>query len=155
MLQIRHKGHQISLAVDPTLLALDAPTFQANATVLGFIAGRVVALTNPDDVIALADGNESNGLVPIGFLINDMAGNFYENKPALASGYVGVSFGPSVVVTDQIVSGITINPGDRLYVGTSGNVGLLTNVAPSNARAIGIALAGASPASPSVLLAVL
>jgi hypothetical protein len=125
------------------------------------VGGRVAALDSAG-VLTLADGNEANGAVPLGFIINDAAGYFFENKPAFASGMISLTYGPGVVITDQINTTLTFAIGDILYVdsasNTTGNAagwaGVLTNVAPSGggtlARPVGIATSTASVAAPQL-----
>jgi hypothetical protein len=151
MLNILHKGNQISAPIDQSGFNGDAAHDAALLSTL--IAGRVVAMTSTG-TIALADGDETKGAVPLGFLIVDAAGPFFENIPALASGQAAVTFGNCVVVTDQIDPAITFAAGDKVYVGTGAKKGLLTNVAAANARAIGIAMSAASAAAPALKVAV-
>lgn len=155
MLKILHKGNQISLDIDPALMDLDVNAFQKNATVLSFVGGKVVGYDISTGVVGLADGAAAGDCDAVGFLINDLSGYFYENKPGLASGKVGVTFGNCVVITDQIAPGKTFQKGQKLYVGTGAEAGLITNVAPTGAREIGRALSDASASAPELEIAVL
>lgn len=152
MLKILHKGIQISADLDPAKVNLDVEAFAIDTYIQGLKAGCAVTITASG--VALADGAAASNKPFVGFLINDTAGYFYENKPALASGKVGVTFGNSVVVTDQIDTTETFAPGDLLYVGTSTEVGLITKTAPTGAVAIGVALSAASASSPELTIAV-
>lgn len=154
MLKILHKGHQISLDQDQTGFTGVVATDTALTVVTKMKAGRVAAIKS-DGTATLADGAIANNLDPIGFIINDAAGYFFENVPAIASGKIAVTFGPCVIITDQILTSETFQPGDKLYCGSSGNVGLITKTQPTNARLLGIALSSASSAAPELTIAVL
>lgn len=155
MLKILHKGLQISLDQDQTGFTGVIATDVALAVVTKMKAGRIAALTS-GGLATLADGAVGNGLEPLGFIINDAAGYFFENVPAVASGKIAITFGPCVIISDQILTSETFAPGDKLYSGTSGNVGLITKTsAGGTARLIGIALSSASAAAPELTLAVI
>jgi len=154
MLQVLHKGLQISLDLDTSSFTGDAETDAALAYIQGLDAGRVAGY-NVSGYAALADGAIANAILPIGFIINDAAGNFFENKPALASKKIAVTFGNCVVITDQIDTTLTFTPGEKVYVGTSTKVGLITNIQPTNARCIGITMSSATSAAPNLTIAVL
>ena len=81
--------------------------------------------------IALADGSRATYYRGIeGVIINDAAGNEFENWPALASGLVPVvTLG--LIETDKVVE-TNITYGTILYAGTSTNVGLFTSTAPQS-----------------------
>jgi hypothetical protein len=139
-----HKGRTINLPLDVTTLSGNVQTDSTNAYIVSLVAGKVVMLgTNG---VELCDGNT---MTPIGFLVNNAAGYFFENIPALASGFVSVARGPeNVVQTDQIDTTLTFNQGDLLYAGTGAKAGLVTNVSPGGiARLLGIALTPASASS--------
>lgn len=154
MLKILHKGLQISLDQDQTGFTGVIATDVQLTVVQKMKAGRIAALTS-GGLATLADGVVANGLEPIGFIINDAAGYFFENVPAVASGKIAVTFGPCVVISDQILTSETFAPGDKLYAGTSGNVGLITKTQNGSARLLGIALSSASSAAPELTLAVI
>lgn len=155
MLQILHKGIQISLDLDTTDFNGNAEHDAALAYIQG-LDGGMFAGVDADGYAQLADGDPAGDVTPVGFLINDAAGYFFENKPALASKMVAVTFGNCVVITDQIDTALTFAPKDLLYVGTGAKVGLITNVAPDAAsRCIGIALSSASVAAPNLKIGVL
>lgn len=149
-----HKGRTLNLQLDTRTLTGDANADSSSAYIQGLVAGRWVTVTQYG--VALADGNTPGR--PMGPLVNDAAGYFYENKPALASGLVSAARGTeNVVIVDQIDTSLTFNPGDQLYVGTAAKAGLLTNVAPTgtgaNAIVVGVALSAASAAAPSLSVA--
>jgi hypothetical protein len=154
MLQILHKGIQMSLDLDTTSFTGDVEHDAALAYIQGLDAGRIAGI-NASGYAALADGAIANSIFPIGFIINDAAGYFFENKPAIASKKISVTFGGCVIITDQIDTALTFLPSQYIYAGTSTKVGLITNVQPTNARPIGITLSGASSASPNLTIAVL
>jgi len=153
MLQFLHRGRTINLAIDTRTLTGNVQTDVTNAYILSMKGGSLVAYgTNG---LELADNNVA-GYPPMGFLVNDMAGYFFENSPALGSGLAAVARGSeNVIITDQIDTSLTFNVGDLLYASTSTKAGLLTNVAPSNVYnfVVGIALTSASLASPDLTVA--
>lgn len=169
MLKILHKGLQISLPMDQTGFTGDIATDAALTVVTKMKAGRLVAQTATTGLLTLADGASAT-LQPIGFLINDAAGAFMENKPAFRSALLGVSVGPQVVITDQIKTSLTFAIGDTIWAGTGGDVGLCVNAKPLNdltaaldgnaapagvtvtlgSRPVGIALSAASSSSPNL-----
>jgi hypothetical protein len=153
MLQILHKGIQMSIPMDQTGFTGNIATDSVLSVVTKMVGGRVAALTSAG-LATLADGASAGGLSALGFIINDAAGYFFENKPALASAMIAITMGPCVIITDQIAS-VTFAIGDPVYAGTSGNVGLVTNVLPTGGRLLGIALSVASSASPALTIAVL
>jgi hypothetical protein len=154
MLQILHKGNQISLDLDTSSFTGDIETDAALAYIQGLDAGRIIGI-NVSGYAALADGAIANSIHPVGFLINDAAGYFFENKPAIASKKVASTWGNCVIITDQIDTALTFTPSQYVYAGTSTKVGLVTNVPPTNARPIGITMSSASSASPNLTILVL
>ena len=151
MLQILHDGIHANLDIDTTNFTGDVETDSQLAYVLGLVGGRLVAVDSSGKV-QLADGADANDLRAIGFVINDAAGYFFMNKPAIASLKVPVVFGNAVVITDQIDPAITFAPGEKLYCGTTGKLGLITNVAAAGAALVGYAGSAASAASPELLI---
>jgi hypothetical protein len=149
-LQILQKGTQISLDMDQTGFTGDITSDSQLPVVTKMVAGRLVAI-GPTGA-TLADGQSTGtGLEPVGWIINDAAGYFFENKPAFASGKIGVVMGPAMLVSDQIDTTKTFNLGDRLYAGTGAALGLLTNApGTTGARLLGIAASVASAASPNL-----
>lgn len=150
MLSILHKGIQYNAPLDKSDFTGDVDTDSKLAYVQGLVSGRCATITA--DGVALADAAE--GHLFIGFIINDAAGYFFENKPAIASGLVPLSMGNQVVVTDQIVTTETFALGDKLYLGSGANAGLVTKTLPvgagANVEPIGIAGSAASAASPNL-----
>lgn len=154
MLQILHKGLQISLNLDTSSFTGDVEADAALAYIQELDAGRIAGIDS-SGFAQLADGAIANDLEPMGFIINDAAGYFFENKPAIASKKIAITFGNCVIITDQIDPALTFDEGDPLYCGTTGKLGLITNVKPTNARMIGIAMSPASSAAPNLQIAVL
>ena len=154
MLQILHKGLQISLDLDTTDFTGVAETDAALTYIQNLDAGCVAGY-DTDGYAQLADGAIANEILPLGFIINDAAGYFFENKPAIASKKIGITFGNCIIVTNKIDTALTFTPGQKLYCGTSTKIGLVTNVAPTNARCIGISMSSASSAAPNLTIAVL
>lgn len=151
MLAYQHKGRTVNMPLNVSGLTGDAQVDSSSLYIQGLVGGRFVALT-PQGV-ALADSQTA--MQPLGFLVNDAAGYFFENKPALASGLVSVTRGPeNVVITDQIDTSLTFNVGDLLYVGTGPKAGLITNVKPTGGSAnpvcIGQASSTASVSAPQL-----
>lgn len=153
MLKIMHKGIQMSGPLDPALVAGTGVLWAPNtdAAFRQLIGGRLVA-KDANGHIVPADGVSHNGKV-LGFLVDDAAGAYFENQPALATGTVAFTWGPMVGETDQITDGITIKVGDALYADTGANAGKITNVAPTLGQgevavSIGIADSEAGPSNP-------
>jgi hypothetical protein len=154
MLQILHKGIQMSLDLDTTSFTGNAETDSALAYIQALDAGMVAGY-DADGYAQLADGAAAGDVTPMGFIINDAAGSFFENKPAIASGKLTITFGNCVIITNKIDTSETFAPKDRLYVGTGAKVGLITKTPPTNARLFGIAMSTASSAAPNLTIAVL
>lgn len=145
MLTVLHDGIRITTDLDPATLTGDYETDAELAYITGLLAGRVGGIDS-DGYVQLGDGDLANDLPPMGFIVVNAAGAFYENKPTLASRKLTLLTGPCEVITDQVVSQIEFTPGEFVYCGTDGNVGLVTNVAPmeAGARQFGIVKAFAS-----------
>lgn len=146
MLLIHHKGIHISLDLDTTNFTGDVDHDSKLTYVQGLKGGRVAALSSTGKVV-LADGLAASALFPLGFIVNDASGYFMMNTPALASKEVAVTFSPCVISTDQFDATKVYVPGQKLYADTGANVGLVTNVAPAGAKAIGIAMSAAAAGS--------
>lgn len=154
MLKILHKGTQYNLAMDETGFTGDHEVDKALAVVTKMKAGRVAAI-NTLGVGTLADGTPGNNLHPIGFIINDAEGGFFENIPALASKKVPIHLiNGGVVVTDQIDVSDTFDEGDPVYAGTGGDIGNVTNNQASGALPLGIAASSATAALPDLTILV-
>lgn len=136
MLKIKYKGISYNAPLDETTLEGKSIKEQAlSAYIQGLKAGRLVKMGEKGVALATADSK------PLGFLVNDADGYFYENKPALASRKVAVLYGDCIVETDQLVEG-TYKAGDLLYIGADG---CLTATAGEGAAPVAIALSEATP----------
>jgi hypothetical protein len=151
MLKVLHDGIRYSVDIDPATLTGDYEVDSALAYVVSLVGGRVGAI-DTDGYAQLADGTVGNNLLQMGFIINDAAGYFYENKPALASRKIPLLVGNCVVISDQIDTGDTFTPGVEVFVGTGAALGLLTTTQTGTAPRMGIALSAASAASPNLTL---
>ena len=155
MIKVLHKGIQASMDIDvaPNKGVVDfAPS---SVYLSALIAGRLIYM-DANGKMQLGDGDPANGHEPVGFLLTSGLDNFYANMPALASKKLAHTHGACVIVTDQIASGLTFVPGQKLYCGTDGNVGLVTNVSPgAGAKVIGYARSAASGANPNLEIAVI
>lgn len=149
MLSILHKGLHISLDLDTSAFTGDVDVDSQLAYVKGLVAGKMAAIDS-NGKIQLADGAAAAGLVPLGFIVQDAAGYFMLNKPAIASKQVAITFSNCVVITDQIDTSLTFTPGEALYCGTGAKAGLITNVPATGAVAIGVAGSAASAAAPQL-----
>jgi len=131
--------------LDPSELTGDINVDSRSAYVNQFVGGRLATL-DADGYIKLADGATDEFVE--GFIINDAAGYEFENTPAIASGKLPLLCGGGLVETDQVVED-NIKAGDKLYIGTGANAGLLTKVDPTgNGTGIVFAIArGANSAS--------
>lgn len=140
MLLIHHKGIHISLPLDTSAFTGDVETDSKLAYVTGLEAGKMAAVDS-NGKIQLADGIPANALLPLGFIINDAAGYFFMNKPALAGKEVAITHSPCMISTDKVKTGETFTIGQKVYCGTGGDAGLLVATAPDGtSKAIGIAL---------------
>lgn len=154
MLEIRHRGINVNLDMDQTGLTGDIEADKALAYTQSMKAGRIAGIDS-NGKAQLADGSADSAsiqMIPIGFIINDAAGYFFENVPALASKIIPVIMGNCVIVTDQIDTTLTFTPNDVLYVGTGAKIGLVTNVASTSGYIIGVAGSSASSAAPELLI---
>jgi len=151
MLNILHRGIQPSFDIDKTGLTGDVEQDLKSAYLANLVSGKLIGL-DANGKVQLADGDPANPSQPIGFLILDALGYFFENKPALASGKVAATLGNCVVVTDQIDVAETFAPGDALYAGTGAKVGLVTKTPVAGGTQIGIAGSAASAAAPELMI---
>jgi len=101
MLKILHKGLQVNLDLDTSGFTGDVQQDSALPYILSLVGGKQVGV-DVGGKVQLADGLPASLVEPLGFLINDAAGYFFENKPALASLKVAVCVGPMIGITDQI-----------------------------------------------------
>jgi len=143
---IKHKGIHFNAQLDQTGFTGDVDYDAQLPSVTSLVSGRAAAI-GPNGV-HLADA--ANGDTFAGFIINNAAGYFMENKPALASGIVPLSLGNQVAATDQIVPTDVFVAGSKVYLGSGANAGLLTAEVPAagNTNPIGIAAGPASAAQP-------
>jgi hypothetical protein len=148
MLKILYKGINFNAPLDTTGFTGDTSVDSQLPSVTALKSGRLATL-HPTGV-ALADAAAGDTFA--GFVINDASGYYFENVPALASGIVPLSTGPQGVITDQIVPTCTFAVGDKLYLGSGANKGLVTNVAPTagNEASFGVAASTASAAAPEL-----
>lgn len=129
---------------DNLVMADDAVQAAANATLdsttpKGLLAGSVVT-THGSRVIGYCDGEDER---PLGLLINDVAGNAYENTPAVASGkgpylHSGAEVEVNVYETVDAATGLVdldYQPKDLLYCSRHG---LLTKEVSTEGTVIGI-----------------
>lgn len=152
MLKILHKGLQFNAPLDTTGFSGDAVADATLASVLALKGGRTASIEAAG--VGLCDAAASDHFD--GFIINDVAGYSYENKPALASGIVPLITGPCVVVTDQIKAADTFAIGDLVYAAGGADKGLVTKTVPGAGLTapIGKALSAASAASPELTILV-
>lgn len=148
MLKVLHRGLHQSLPLNPAALTGNAEIDSQSEYVRGLVGGRLAALA-PTGVV-LADGLATAKKYPIGFIVNDAAGYYFENAPALASGQLTVSSGNQVVVTDQIDTDETFALGDLLYAGSGAKAGLVTKTPAEGATVVGVAGSTASAANPEL-----
>lgn len=152
MFQIQYKGMAVNLDLDTTNFTGDTEHDAALSYVTRLVAGKIVALDS-NGKVQIADGDPANELLPVGFLMQDAAGYFMQNKPAIAGKKVAATFGVYGLLTDQIDTALTFAPGQLLYCGTGAKAGLVTNVKPAaTALSIGVAGSAASAASPTLLV---
>lgn len=151
MLQIKHqKTPVISVDLDTTGFTADVIANSNLAYVQGLVAGKAVNVDTSGKV-QLHDGTaDLTNSTFIGLLVNDAAGESYGNRPSLAdaSYQIGVVMrGGARVVSDQIASGLTVTPGEPIYVDANG---LLTDVQATTEAPIGLSMSAASDASPEL-----
>lgn len=140
MLLIHHKGIHVSLDLDTTGFTGDVEHDSALPYVQGLIGGRLAAINSTGNAV-LADGDPAVNKHPLGFIINDAAGAFFMNKPTIASKEVAITHSPCMISTDQVKTGQSFTPGQKVYCGTGADAGLVVNAAPAaTSRPIGIAL---------------
>jgi hypothetical protein len=140
MLLIHHKGIHVSLPLDTTNFTGDVEADSKLPYVTGLVGGALAAI-DANGVVQLADGDPAKSLLPLGFLVNDAAGYFFMNKPAIAGKEVAITHSPCMISTDQVKTGQTFTPGQKVYCGTGADAGKVVNAAPAaTARPIGIAL---------------
>lgn len=152
MLQVKHKGIQVSLPINPADLNLGNGIMYDDLysdELKKLVGGRAIRI-NSQGYVELADGAEDGYVGP---LVVSATGGHLENKPALASGLVAVAFGQCQATTDQIVTTETFVPGDKIYVGTGANAGLYTKTpATADTQAVGLASSAASASEPNLTI---
>jgi hypothetical protein len=146
MFKFTHRGITTSLDLDATKLTGDAIADASSEYAKGLVSGCAVAIS--ENGVVLATGAEGNF---VGFLVEDVAGNPYQNQNAIASGAASVTLGNCAFYTDRVVEGITIKKGDKLYVATNG---LLTNVSTDNGSVVATAGSAFSASAPELLVLV-
>ena len=150
MLQVSQKGtFQASLPLNTTGFTTDAVANSKLAYVAALVSGIAVGLDTNGD-IQIHDGTaDLTNSTFMGFLLLNASGEDYGNRSSMAeSSYkVGVIMkGGCQINTDQI--GVaTVNPGDLLYINA---VGKVTNVKATSEAVIGVAIEGATTASPNL-----
>ena len=127
MLKIKYISGSIdgTLPLDPSKLTGDLSTDRASDYIRGLRAGRLVTI-DTNGYVTLAE----DGALFYAVLVNDAFGGEFENVPALASGHVAALIHGCVIETDEVVED-SIVPGDKLYIGTGTNAGMLTKTAPA------------------------
>ncbi|CAK0772440.1 hypothetical protein CCP3SC15_4570002 [Gammaproteobacteria bacterium] len=155
MLKILGRGNQFGLDLPSANLTGVVEKDIQLSEIKALKAGRFLAIDQTTKQATLADGDETLGKIPLGFIVNDAVGLFFENTPALASMQVPFTFGNCIVISDQIASGVTILASQLLYCGTGAQAGMITNVPPSNSREIGISMGTPDPVTKELLIAVL
>lgn len=140
MLLIHHKGIHISLPLDTTSFNGDVEHDSKLTYIQNLAAGCVAGIATTGKV-QLADGDPSANILPLGFIVNDAAGFFFMNKPAVASKELAITHSPCMISTDKVKAGQSFTPGQKVYCGTGADAGLVVNTAPAGtARPLGIAL---------------
>jgi len=121
-----------------------------DSTPLGLLGGSVVAAKGPYQIGACNGDSE----VPLGLLLNDVAGGAYENTPAVASGQGPYAYSMGAYETDiyeTVPEGTSATPFDEIEY-TEGEwlycspYGLLTNDSNGDTR-LGIAVVTKAPTS--------
>ena len=164
MLIIKNPGNRNTLySLDATGFTRPNTAAQAGRT-LGRISanapagalGGMAAMMVGNYVVSIAadDGSTADVPRPIGFFLNDAAGQAFENTPAIASGKLTVMTAPGSYETDIYETlteaggalpggGYLVN--DLLYGSKNG---LLTKDSASNATVVGIVAKVPSPTDP-------
>jgi len=104
------------------------------------ILGGTVLAVNGSGLLVPCDGNTQ---MPVGLAINPATGNPFESSSAIGSGKAPYVMGMGVVEIDAdgyVASEVgSLTWGDKLYAGTSGNVGKLTRSTPGGvAQVVGV-----------------
>lgn len=103
------------------------------------ILGGTVLAQNSSGLLVPCDGASAQ---PLGLAINPATGNPFESSSAIGSGKAPYVMGMGVVEIDAdgyVASEVgSLTWGDKLYAGTSGNVGKLTRTNPGSATVVGI-----------------
>jgi hypothetical protein len=147
MLKILHSGLQPSFDLYTTGFSGVVSEDVKLPYIQGLKAGRLYGI-DTNGKVKLANGDT---LKPMGFIVVDAEGGFFENVPALASGKIAGTYGDAVIITDQIVVAETFAPGDAVYAGFGANAGLVTKTPESaDSPSIGTAGSAASAAVPEL-----
>ena len=132
---LNYAGTQPSLPLDTTGLSGNLESDAKLAIVKKIVAGRLVALSNSG--ATLADGDPDNGLIPLGFIIQNGSARRWQNKATLSSkkvAYVPLT-GGVLIETDQWVDGELFTQGDEVFCGSGMSVGLVTRSSASGQAA--------------------
>lgn len=124
--------------VDDADQALANTTLDAD-TPKGLLAGSLVAIHGSRE-IGYCDGEDE---YPLGFLLNDVAGNAYENTPAVGSGKGPYVFGGGNEIEINVfetrnalnTADLTYAVGEKLYCSRHG---LVTNEVSTEGTVVGI-----------------
>jgi hypothetical protein len=112
--------------VTAQLAALNLPNTYLDALQQGVPVG-----VDTNGEAKVADGGTAGDW--IGLIVTGAKDNVGIGSPyCLANKQITYITGPAEVETDVVVGGVAYNPGDLLYAGTTGNLGLLTKTAPTD-----------------------
>jgi len=136
-----------TLPLDPSHIHDDMLDNFNDSYLQSLVAGKIVSL-DANGYVKLAE----DGDIDYGILLNNALGNnAYENPAAIASGLITAVEGGGIFLTDQVVED-DIVPGDKLYIGTGANAGLLTKTDPGSGNVVAVARTGNSAADKSVVI---
>lgn len=150
MFNFKHRGIVASFGFNEATVELEGANGAYGKTL---VSGAPVAL-GADGVVAATGGAKF-----LGFLVEGLQENVYQNSSALASGLLAVTVGNCIADTDAVTDGIVFAKGDSVYVDAVS--GLLTNVAEitaggaENGPVIGVAFAATTAEAPAVTVVVI
>lgn len=146
MLKIQQKFGAIdgSPNLPAAKLALDLSAFRIDSVILALKGGTLAYIDTNGEVATAADAQADQA----GFIVNDAAGNDFENVPAYASGKCPIVFGGGIFETDQVVDD-DVAIGDALYIGAGGQV---TSTDPGSGTVIGYSRTANSASDKTITL---
>lgn len=155
MMNIRREKFTGSVPLNATQVATQLAAINLPNTYLDALQqGVPVGIDSTNGEAKVCDG--ANVGEWIGLIVTGAKDNLGIGSPyCLANKQITYIMAPAEVETDVVVAGVAYNPGDLLYPGTGGNLGLLTKTAPTDTTPRAKVLVGRAAGSTSSIVILL